>query len=154
MDRKPETRICLKCGIAKPIDDFETRRLRCRSCKRAGDNKNASSSYVVYLYGLHVVVKTRAKRRNQTMTLTRDDLVALWDAQNGRCALSGVVMTHHRDGTGKKEFNASLDRISNVGGYDRHNCQLVAYRVNILKNKLTEDNFYWWIKTIHDFSCD
>ena len=68
--------------------------------------------------------------------------------------MSGVYFTHHKDGSGNKEFNASIDRIDPGGNYTKNNVQLVAYRVNMLKHTLTEDMFYWWIKNIHDFSCD
>jgi hypothetical protein len=62
--------------------------------------------------------------------LTNEDVVDLWDSQNGKCALSGVLMTHQRDGTygdkKPKEFNASIDRINPNGPYVRENVQLVA----------------------------
>ena len=87
-------------------------------------------------------------------TITKEDVVGLWDKQEGRCAISGVFLTHHKDGSGTKEYNASIDRISGEKGYIYQNVQLVAYRINIMKHTLPEDMFYWWVKTIHDFSCD
>ena len=79
-----------------------------------------------------------------------EDLMALWEKQEGRCAISGVALTYHRDGGGKKEFNASIDRIIPHDPYNPNNIQLVAHRVNIMKHELTEDLFFWWIKTLHD----
>ena len=79
-----------------------------------------------------------------------EDLFALWEKQEGRCAISGIALTYHRDGSGKKEFNASVDRIIPHDPYNKNNIQLVAHRVNIMKHELTEDLFFWWIKTIHD----
>ena len=35
--------------------------------------------------------------------ITVEDLIRVWEKQNGRCALSGIVLTHHVDGSGKKE---------------------------------------------------
>jgi len=74
----------------------------------------------------------------------------LWYKQEGRCALSGVHLTHHVDGRGVKEFNASVDRINNDVHYEPQNVQLVAYRINIMRHTLSEDMFWWWVKTIHD----
>lgn len=86
--------------------------------------------------------------------ITSDDLILLWEKQKGRCAISGVFLTHHKDGSGYKDYNASIDRISGEKGYTPQNVQLVCYRINIMKHTLPEDMFYWWVKTINDFSCD
>jgi hypothetical protein len=64
------------------------------------------------------------------------------------------VLTHHVDGSGHKDFNASIDRIDSQLGYVPGNIQLVALRVNILKQTLSTDMLYWWVKTIHAHSCD
>ena len=63
-------------------------------------------------------------------------------------------MTHHVDGRGTKEFNASIDRINPDLGYAPQNIQLVAYRVNIMRHTLSVDMFWWWVKNIHDTSID
>jgi hypothetical protein len=73
---------------------------------------------------------------------------------NGKCALSGVLMTHQRDGTygdkKPKEFNASIDRINPQGPYVRENVQLVSARINTMKHTLSEDMFIWWVKNIYE----
>ena len=63
-------------------------------------------------------------------------------------------MTHHVDGRGAKEFNASIDRVNPDKGYTPQNIQLVAYRVNIMRHTLSMDMFWWWVKNIHDASID
>lgn len=63
-------------------------------------------------------------------------------------------MTHHIDGNGHKEFNASIDRINVDRGYTPQNVQLVAYRINIMRHTLSMDMFWWWVKNIHDVSID
>jgi len=86
--------------------------------------------------------------------LTTEDVVDLWEMQDGKCALSGVLMTHQRDGTygdrKKKEFNASIDRINPQGPYVRENVQLLAARVNTMKHTLGEDMFMWWVRNIYE----
>jgi len=57
-------------------------------------------------------------------------------------------MTWQKDGGGRKELNASIDRIDPHNGYLPNNVQLVCSRVNILKHNLTEDELYWWCKNI------
>jgi len=63
-------------------------------------------------------------------------------------------MTHHRDGSGHKDFNASVDRINPRIGYTVDNIRLVCYAVNIMKHKMDEGEFYFWIKSVYEKSCD
>ena len=151
-------RTCDSCGRELPIGRFETAkdgwtRGTCRDCITTVRNKAVSDSFEAYLRRLLSKSKS-ARKGSWEFELTPEDLINLWHEQRGRCAVSGVILTHHADGTGKKEFNASIDRIDSNRGYLRGNVQLVAYRVNILKHTLSMDMLYWWIKTIHDYSCD
>ena len=150
MDRKT----CTVCRKQQHPDNFESQRLVCRLCRLEAFQRQTSTTYVTYLHEIFKTAKGRAKRRGTEFSINEQDLIDLWIAQNGRCALSGVVLTHHRDGSGKKDFNGSIDRTNNLKGYHKTNVQMVAYRVNIMKNTLPEDLFYWWVKTIRDFSCD
>ena len=114
-----------------------------------------SSSFSSYLNNLINQSKhARGKKQGIEYSLTTEDLEKIWHDQDGRCALSGVYMTHHKDGDGAKEFNASIDRIDPNGSYTKNNVHLVAYRVNFIKGTLSEDMLYWWVKNIYDFSCD
>ncbi len=154
----PKTKQCISCGVEKEVSEFPNERNVCRPCKQMGKEHLASGSYKVYLTQLFINSRSKAsgpqREHIREFTLTKQDVIDLWDCQKGRCAISGVYLTHHKDGTGTKEFNASLDRITNTKGYTKNNVHLVCYRVNIMKHVLSEDMFYWWIKTIHDFSCD
>lgn len=149
---------CKTCNKRNSETVFEEGRNECTPCRTQRKEIAISATYTTYLALLYIGAKskvvTKKRTRDLEFTIEREDLYALWVKQNGRCAVSGVFLTHHRDGSGTKEFNASIDRISNAKGYTPDNIQLVAYRVNIMMHSLPEDMFYWWIKTIHDFSCD
>ena len=80
-----------------------------------------------------------------------EDLIEVWDRQKGNCALTDLYMTYHKDGHGKKDLNASIDRIDPTIWYIPSNIQLVCSRVNILKHNLSEDLLYWWCKNIVEF---
>ena len=41
-----------------------------------------------------------------------------------------------------------MDRINPDLGYVHGNVQLVAYRINIMKHTLSEDQLYWWVKNL------
>jgi hypothetical protein len=149
---------CISCGIEKNAKEFPSARNMCKACKSHNKSVAASANYETYLSQLFINSRSKASGTQRDhireFTITKKDVIDLWGAQKGRCAISGVYLTHHKDGTGTKEFNASLDRITNTKGYTKNNVHLVCYRVNIMKHTLSEDMFYWWVKTIHDFSCD
>jgi hypothetical protein len=153
-----KARTCRTCGKTDDEVNFEHRRLSCLTCRTQQNQIRVSSTYQAYLGRLYTTsrssVKTGKRSTVHEFTITAEDLVNLWDKQGGKCALSGTYMTHHRDGSGVKDFNASIDRISNSKDYTPDNVQLVTYRVNLMKHTMTEGMFYWWTKTIHDFSCD
>jgi len=110
-------------------------------------------SHEAYLRNLFTKLRS-SRRKTHAWDLTAEELLELWDKQNGKCAVSGVALTHHLDGSGTKEFNASIDRLNNDEGYSRDNVRLVAYRINIMRHTLSTDMFWWWVKTVHDYSCD
>lgn len=152
------TRTCIDCGETKSIAEFEhtprgTRRV-CIPCINVKRAKKASASPESYLHLLNAQLKSQRVKQGIQYDLTTEDVVALWHEQGGRCAISGVIMTHQRDGAygdGKKrDFNASIDRITASGPYTRKNVQLVANRVNTMKHTLGDDMFMWWVKTIYE----
>ena len=149
---------CRYCKTTQDASDFVTGRHMCISCKANQVQTRISESYENYLQNLYSQSKSGnskgSARRGLSWSIELEHLIDLWQKQGGRCAVSGAFLTHHKDGTGKKEYNASIDRISPDKDYTPDNIQLVCYRVNIMKHNLSEDMFYWWVKTIHDFSCD
>ena len=153
-------RLCIKCNINKPTDSFRPKGQKstintCLNCIELQKRRRQSYSFSSYFLNLLQQSKySRGKKQGIEYNLTLEDLEKILERQEGRCALSGVFLTHHKDGSGSKEFNASIDRIDPNGNYTVNNIQLVAFRVNLLKHTLSEDMFYWWIKNIHDFSCD
>lgn len=144
---------CAMCRLEKPEDEFYTRAANvkeavCNVCYmiRRYPSLSTRKGYLNRLF-----IQSRSNNRKSgraDWNIELQDLINLWDSQEGRCALSGVYMTHHKDGLGVKEFNASIDRISPKSGYIVGNVQLVAYRVNIMKHTLSEDLFFWWVKNI------
>lgn len=150
---------CTKCGVEKSTEDFYrhgsgTRNGVCKTCADNIRRQQATSSYRLYLKRLLTQTKSKRRKTDISVEITLDQLCELWEQQSGKCAISNVHMTHHRDGTGRKDFNVSLDRIEPPLGYVNGNVQLVCDRVNIMRHTLTMDMFYWWVKTISAHSCD
>jgi len=150
---------CVSCGLEKDVSEYNNGSKRtCSACKMRKHEQAVSGSYEAYLRNLYAKSKSKVKSGERgshvDFNLEPDDLLKLWEKQEGRCAISGVVLTHHKDGSGVKDFNASIDRINNDRGYSPDNIQLVCFRVNIMKHTLSADMLYWWIRTINDFSCN
>jgi len=152
-------KVCIKCGIEKPNSDFpeyqkgKTKNI-CKRCSTAAHQKRAGATYHGYLTALCTKARSARKKSDIPFEIDHDYLIELWEQQNGRCAISNVHMTHHSDGKGRKDFNASIDRIIPELGYIHGNVQLVCDRVNTMRHTLTMDMFYWWVKAIHEHSCD
>ena len=155
-------RVCTTCKEPLPDSKFEqypsgTWRKKCTPCRMLQKNRRRyevmSASHESYLRNLLSKLKS-TRSKTHSFTLTAPQILSLWEEQDGKCAVSGVALTHHLDGTGTKEFNASIDRINNDEGYSRQNVRLVAYRINIMRHTLSTDMFWWWVKTCHDFACD
>ena len=81
----------------------------------------------------------RAKFRQVDITI--ETLMIMWDAQDGRCALTKKKMTHRFNCL----FALSIDRIDSNKGYVEGNVQLVCQGVNYAKNKFTNEEFlsFW-----------
>jgi hypothetical protein len=156
-----DTRLCISCHQTLPIEQFEidvrsqSPLKTCSACKGSTRRKTRSMTYASYLSNLVSKSKHDSRRRGiDGFAITAAHLIDLWNRQEGRCAVSGVILTHHADGSGHKDFNASIDRIDSQQGYSPNNVQLVTYRVNLLKQSLSTDMLYWWVKTIYQHSCD
>jgi hypothetical protein len=61
--------------------------------------------------------------------ITVDELVTMWRAQDGQCALTGWSMTVNTDGL-RDPHLLSLDRIDPTAPYDTGNVRLVCWCVN------------------------
>lgn len=159
------TKVCISCGEKKPLADFSPlakkqnsadgtgRNNRCGLCITNARMRRQSRSIDVFLRDLYT--KNKSGRKNKfAWSIKPEDLLELWEEQEGRCAISGVYMTHHADRGERKDFNVSIDRIRSTEGYAKDNVQLVCQRVNTIKNDLDEASLYWWVKHIYDFSCD
>lgn len=77
--------------------------------------------------------KSRSPKR-RVITITEDEVVALWGSQSGHCAISEMPMLY--------QFNnlraVSIDRIDSEKGYIPGNVQLVCRWINLAKNNFSD----------------
>lgn len=87
------------------------------------------------------------KHRKRHTTIALDDLHDLYTAQRGRCAVSGVEMTH-RVGGGRCYTNISIDRLNPGGEYVIGNVRLVCLAVNLMRLDMTDAELVDWCEKI------
>ena len=79
----------------------------------------------------------RARRDDIEFTLTTDDLRVLWEACEGRCAVSGLPFSldTFSNALVKRPFAPSIDRIVSSQGYTLKNTRLVCTAANFAMNQ-------------------
>lgn len=138
---------CKQCGceIAPPKKQFCSRACsgKWRALNVYGDkytNKYRAASPRNFLMCL-------AKKKKERRDLTVDYLEKLYEAQDGKCALTGFTMTYIT-GEGRVPTNISIDRIDSSVGYVDGNTQLVCVQANKMKAELTERELLLWAEAI------
>lgn len=146
--------LCHICGEYKEPSEFtyagadkytlrQNKECRCNSCKLE-QRKAAIATYdndvklEKVLQARWLAAKSRAIDKSIPFTITKEDLLTVWKAQNSKCAISGLDMTYEL-GEGRIYTNVSIDQIMPSKGYTIDNIQLVCMAVNQLKSDLDMD---------------
>lgn len=146
--------LCHICGEYKDPNEFtyagdtkyklrQNKDCRCNLCK-SKQRKAAVTTYnddvklEKVLQRRWLGARARAKDKSLPFTITKEDLLTIWKAQNGKCAISGLDMTYELE-KGRTYTNVSIDQISPSVGYTVDNIQLVCMAVNQLKSDLDID---------------
>jgi hypothetical protein len=150
-----KSKVCWDCKKRKPIESFcktnkysDGRNSQCKPCKNAYDKSRRDSFRKKHSYSIStfhrknskasffsVLAHTSrqgAKRRKIPFKICKQDIIDLYNKQNGKCALSNFELTFEV-GKGHIPTNISIDRIDNNRGYIKNNIQLVCCLVNTMK---------------------
>jgi hypothetical protein len=148
---------CPVCGVEftrRECDFFDSntgkkhKNLYCsRKCKTddqtGGDEY---STFQIFVTGARTRMFQNGTRH--LLDFNKKDLKELWDAQGGKCAISGIPMTLDiiEEDTKVREmkrtktpYKASLDRIDSNKPYTKDNIQFVCMAVNFMKNEFDND---------------
>jgi hypothetical protein len=136
--------VCEKCGKA-----FSSTRRRGRFCSedcRGLSNRTTEDQYSridgnLFLYLNRLLYKHNNVQGKNRQNLTRDDLLQLWQKQDGHCAISGVALTYRAKQGEKFPYNASIDRIIPGGPYELDNIQFVCTVINSLIKDFAKEDF-------------
>jgi len=153
-----EVRKCKHCGLTKPltayyiIQDKQADEKVCKSCRFSQRNTMVSDSREKFFR--RTINGLRYTRTKQGIQFEVDalDLLRIYDEQEGLCQLSGVLMTTHRDGSGRRDTTASVDRIDPDIGYVPTNIQLVCWQANKMKGKMRDAEFWFWCENVSRYA--
>lgn len=146
-----ETRICVICKNELPRTsehfttfiskrDKEVYQNKCRPCERIYVQEKNSTLHRT-LKSILGGIKRSEKRMKKGFDLTLDFLLCLWEEQEGKCAITGIEMTHKK-GKGTHFFsNLTIDRIDSNIGYIKENVQLACMWANVAKGACTTEEF-------------
>jgi hypothetical protein len=85
----------------------------------------------------------RARKNSWQYDIDKEYMLELWEAQEGKCAISGVsLQTSSWSQANKNPYRASLDRIDNSRGYVIGNVRLVTHWINNAKSTWSDVVFY------------
>lgn len=94
---------------------------------------------------IHARAKENARQRGIAFEITRDDVVTLYARSYGVCEVSGITFNRFRpEGTTKRPWYPSLDRIDSRGPYLISNCRFVCVAVNFAMGEWGE----WVLKAV------
>lgn len=98
-------------------------------------------------------IKHQAKMRNLNVDITIKDAWELFEKQDRKCALSGLPIELKSNYKGVESNNtASLDRIDNSNGYTIDNVQWVHKIINIMRNRLSVDEFIMYCRKVSEYN--
>lgn len=145
---------CSGCGTTD-VTLFTARQLsgrykdvRCSVCRKKDFKKRTSTFRGFFTNRLHSI---GTKRKDLKVAITIDDVMALWESQNGLCAITGLPMTwgySENDNAGHRNSNASIDRIHNDADYTPDNIRLICMRANYMRGDQTDSELYFWCRAI------
>jgi hypothetical protein len=145
-------KVCSKCSVDKPFGDFPVHRKTydgfdswCKQCRKEY-NYEVNQSLDTHLRKKLASIKE--DRRKIFSDLTLEQLINLWNKQEGKCAISGVEMSYQRNKRQHNMNNCSVDRIDSSGNYTIDNIQLVCWIVNRMKGENTTEDLIQWCNHI------
>ena len=154
---------CQCCKTYKPVSEFypnssstKNRNYYSNNCKACESNKHKTrrarttqDDPNIFFRDLATGCRGRSYRSGGKFkcTITKEDLVNLYESQKHKCALSGLTMTTIH-GAGKYPYNASVDRINPGEDYSLNNIRLVCNHVNMMRSNLSDEQLIEFCKAI------
>ncbi len=157
-----DTKVCCRCKKELPLteeffhvsnflsDGFNS---HCKECRKKSYHlrRSPEDNLEKLLNQRLIDLKTRTKKKRVKYDTILDFdlqyLLELWKKQEGKCAVSGISMTHILF-NGHSKTNVSIDRVNSNKGYTKNNIQLVCSIVNKMKLDMNIDELVYFCNKI------
>lgn len=101
--------------------------------------------------------KNRSRHAQIIFKLSEQDIIDIYNLQEGKCYYSGLKMSTGIGDINSKESCLSIDRVDSSKGYEKDNVVLCCTGINIMKNNLDKNEFINFCKLItlkhtHDYN--
>ncbi len=158
-ERKNNNRYWLcqcECGNSKEIRASHLLKGYSKSCgcnwhKKNKENSNWKGYEEIPLDFFNNIIRG-AKSRGIEFNITIEYLWELFIKQNKRCALSGIPLQFSTTRK-NKDKTVSIDRIDSNKGYVEENVQWTHKTINMMKNKLSNEDFVSFCKNVSERNC-
>ena len=142
---------CPRCGVEQRYGrkDHYNSAVRgewlCKSCSNHDNNFKGRLGPMPITW--FEIKKKGGLHRGYAWELTPQDIIDMWEQQEGACALSGISI-----GWAEKGLTAtvSIDRIDSSEGYLKENVQLLHKDVNMMKQAFSQEHFVALCKSVAD----
>lgn len=159
--RKQSEATCMNCGITflkahseyKRNKEFNRPNFCTRRCsgiynlKNFGDKRNTSTEHLNPYNKVDEYTPFRyhfrnCKSRFKDFNLTLEDIMDVWNRQNGICPYTGILLHSSNYSRINKDpiYSASLDRVDSSKGYTKDNVQFVSRAINYMKNTMSHED--------------
>lgn len=144
---------CSKCHIKKSENEFLLNRRNakypyrlsyCNDCRKIQSCDNMNSNIGTFLSDRYNRLKLRAHKKGIPITITKQEFIGLYHAQNGKCFYTDIPMVC-RVGDGKDRYSLSVDKIIPDKGYTSGNTVLCVNKANTIKNDCTLEEIKLWM---------
>ena len=86
--------------------------------------------------------RERAKVKSLSFNLTEQSVLGIIEAQNGKCALTGIEFSTQNSDEGRRlPFAPSADRLDNAKGYTHDNIRIVCVIANLARGDFSDAEF-------------
>ena len=149
--------VCSICKEPKHPNDFCTPKSNgralskpsfCKSCQRGKTIKRLSDP-VVFLRKRVNDTASRVKKQGVIFTLTVEEVLKIYEEQQGRCFYTDEPMTLSVRSSHQLRHTLSFDRVVPSLGYIASNVVLCTYKANAVKQDLTLTELQNWIPGWH-----
>jgi len=145
--------VCLFCNFAKCDSNeiyFNYFIEAIKKNKITEEMKEIFNKFIKYKQKISNIIiqskKTDICKKFNTTSISKEELIELYEEQNGCCAITGLPFYNVKEY--KFPFKMSLDRIDNSKGHTKDNCQLVLLSIQFGKNEYSNEEVKKYIEEI------